>query len=719
MSRVVRHRGGSLAARALLLALLAGAASACNRTSSRTGELGSDAADGGDVLDAGPKRNPKWVVVSGKVSGLQEPVALVLHSPSGEPVDELRLENNGSFEFGKPVEFGETYEVVVKSQPEVGFCVVSNGSGIADSKVDEVEVACTPDNPGLSAIEATVGGLSPAYSPAITRYRLDVFSWISSVGITPRLVDNSARVYVDDEEFRGVPLTVYLEPGQTTVRIRVDLQNGDSRTFTLDIYRPTRVVEAAYAKATEPVQGAQFGYSLSLNPLPDLAGGALLAVGAPGHPSKTQTINGPQTELGATLSGAVLVYSLDDAGSWREASFIKAHNAEAEDLFGLGVALEGDLLVVGAPEEDGESGGVNGADGNETPGSGAAYVFRHVDGTWHQEAYLKAQFPAIAAGFGRSVALDNTPGRPARIGVGAWHDSNSAVGTNPERRDDAAANSGAAYVFEYRDGGWEEVSYLKPSNTDFADSFGESIAIDGDTLVVGAPLEAGAVGKVNGDQANNDAFAAGAAYVFTYDADNDAWYQRSYLKPANAAAEQRFGNVVVIDGESIAVGSFTEHNSATGVDPAIAAELTEESGAVYVFTQEDGEWSQQAYLKASNTGARDRFGHAIALRGETLIVGAPLEASAFSIAASDPSNDDASGAGAAYVFAREGETWRFEEYLKASNPEAGDNFGAAVAFDGKHVVVGAPFEDSAVGGTTSASGPNNAQIASGAFYVFR
>lgn len=695
------------------------ALSACNRTSAKLGTAEQDAGRQQADDDAGTSAGRKWVVVGGKVSGLDEPVMLALHSPSDEPLDELRVTDNGSFEFNEPVRAGDTYQVSVKTQPEVGFCVVSNGSGVAGAEIDDVVISCTPENPGLAGVDATVGELSPAYDPETTRYRLDVFAWTSSVGITPRLVDNSARVYVDDAEYRGASLDVELEPGQTTIRIDVDLQNGERRTFTIDIYRPTRVVETAYAKAMEPIQGAQFAYSLSLNPTPERANGTLLAVGAPGHPSKTQTINGSQTELGATLSGAVLLYSLDDAGAWREDTFIKANNAEAEDLFGLSVALEGDLLVVGAPEEDGESGGVNGTDGNDVPGSGAAYVFRFHDEAWHQEAYLKAEFPTIAAGFGRSVALDNGAGRPARIGVGAWHDANSAVGTNPKQRDDAAANSGAAYVFEYRDGGWEQVSYLKPSNTDFADSFGESIAIDGDTLVVGAPLEAGAIGKVNGDQANNDAFAAGAAFVFAYDADNDAWFQRSYLKPANAAAEQRFGNVVDVNGESIAVGSFTEHNSATGVDPSVADELSDESGAVYVFSKTKDEWSQQAYLKASNTGSHDRFGHAINLYGETLVVGAPLEASGLPFVGSDPSNDEAPGAGAAYVFARDGETWRFDQYLKASNPEAGDNFGAAVAFDGKRLVVGAPFEDSAIGGTTSASGPNNVGIASGAFYVFR
>lgn len=697
----------------LLVLVMAG----CNRTSNlRRVDAQLDA--GSEEADAAAPSRRTWVTVSGKVAGLKEPIELGLRSPSSELIERIPVSSNGTFEFTEPVKIGQTYAVEVSEQPAEGFCAIANASGTVRTDVTDVEVTCLPENPGISAIDATIGSLSPAFDPEHTRYRLDVFAWVDRVGVSPQLADNNARVYLGEEEYRGKPLWVDLPPGQTTIRLDVDLPDGDQRSFTVDIYRPTRVVEESYAKATQPVEGAQYSYALGLNRAPELADGALLAVGAPGHPSKTQTINGPQTELGASLSGAVFLYGRDEAGSWREQAFIKANNAEAEDLFGLSVALEGELLVVGAPEEDGESGGVNGPDGNDAPGSGAVYVFRRRDEAWHQEAYLKAEFPAVADGFGRSVALDYAGGA-SRIAVGAWHDSNSAVGTNPKLRDTAASNSGAAYVFEYRDGGWEQVSYLKPSNTDFADSFGEAIAIAGDTLVVGAPLESGAVGKINGDQANNDAFAAGAAYVFEYDAGNDAWYQRSYLKPNDVRAEQRFGNAVAVQRGTVVVGSFTEPNSATGVNSDIADEVAEESGAVYVFANVDDEWTQQAYLKASNTGSRDRFGHALALFGETLVVGAPLEASAAGLVSADQADDEAPGAGAAYVFSRSGETWRFDDYLKASNPEAGDNFGAAVAFDGKHVVIGAPYEDGAIGGTTSESGPNNASIAAGAFYVFR
>ncbi len=705
----------------LAAAFTGGLASGCNRTSAIDVADRENTADSGafpEEVDANVPGLGRWVTVRGSVSGLRGNIALSLEDAAGAVVERVDVTSNGSFEFTEPIPAGETYRVEVSQQPEEGYCIVLDGEGVAHSHVQDVEVKCSADNPGLAAIEATIGTLSPVFDPATTRYRLDLFGWVSHVGINPVLADNNARVYLDAEEYRGEPFSVAVAPGQTTVELDVELPSGQRKLFTVDIHRPTRVVEDTYGKATYPTDGAQFGYAMALNSEPGASGETVLALGAPGHPSAAQGINGAQTSLGASLSGAVLLYSRDANGRWEEGPFIKAANAESGDLFGLSVAFEGDLLVVGAPEEDGDSGGVNGTDNNDALGSGAVYVFRYRDDEWRQEAYLKAEFPTAGDGFGRSVSLHNRSGEPTRVAIGAWHDSNSAVGTNPEQRDTTLTNSGAAYVFEYRNG-WEQVSYLKPSNTDFADSFGEAVAIDNDTLVVGAPLESGGVGKINGDQANNDTFAAGAAYVFEFDGGNDAWYQRAYLKAHNAASAQRFGNVVALQADTVVVGAFTESNLGTGVDPDVAVELAPESGAVYVFERREEEWSQQAYLKASNTDERDRFGHAVALSGETLVIGAPLESSAASLLTSDSSNNDALGAGAAYVFFRQGDTWRFEEYLKASNPEAGDNFGAAVAFDGKHVVVGAPYEDGKVSGTNREGGPNNASIASGAFYVFR
>jgi hypothetical protein len=123
---------------------------------------------------------------------------------------------------------------------------------------------------------------------------------------------------------------------------------------------------------------------------------------------------------------------------------------------------------------------------------------------------------------------------------------------------------------------------------------------------------------------------------------------------------------------------------------------------------------QQAYLKASNAGTNDSVGYAVAVAGDTVVVGAPLEASNGVDGAGGPGDNSAPQAGAAYVFTRSGATWSEQAYLKASNAEADDNFGRGVAVAGDTVVVGARYED---GNGAGGPGDNSADSA-GAAYVF-
>ncbi|MDZ4772215.1 MAG: FG-GAP repeat protein [Planctomycetota bacterium] len=111
-----------------------------------------------------------------------------------------------------------------------------------------------------------------------------------------------------------------------------------------------------------------------------------------------------------------------------------------------------------------------------------------------------------------------------------------------------------------------------------------------------------------------------------------------------------------------------------------------------------GSTAQQAYFKASNTAASDHFANAVAISGDTLVVGAPSEDSNATGVNGNESNNSAPGAGAAYVFVRTGTTWTQQAYLKASNTNSGDNFGAAVAIDGDTIIVGANGEDSSATG---------------------
>jgi hypothetical protein len=308
-----------------------------------------------------------------------------------------------------------------------------------------------------------------------------------------------------------------------------------------------------------------------------------------------------------------------------------------------------------------------------------------------------------------------------RLVVGAYHEANSAVGVNPGERDSASPTSGAAYVFDDTGDGWTQTAYLKASNTDPGDAFGTSVALAGNTLVVGAPDEKSAGQGPDADPDDDTAFASGAAYVFTHDDENGTWAQAAYLKPDNSGADFRFGAALSIADSTIAVGALTEPSSRTGINPEPGDTDAAEAGAVYVFDlTAEGAWQQSAYLKASNSDVRDHFGAAVTLRGNALAVGAPLEASAQPGIQPPQDDNTAPGAGAVYLFFRNAGEWQQQAYLKASNAQPGDNFGLALGFDGVQLAVGAPYEDSSAGGITSASGgPDNAARAAGAAYWFR
>lgn len=239
----------------------------------------------------------------------------------------------------------------------------------------------------------------------------------------------------------------------------------------------------------------------------------------------------------------------------------------------------------------------------------------------------------------------------------------------------------------------EAIGYFKASNPEFFDYFGSAVAVAGD----GRTLAIGATGEDN---------SSGAVYIFTRV--GDQWMQEAYIKAANADEEDNFGVSVALsnNGDTLAVGAWKEDGGATGVNGE-DLEFVFDSGAAYVFTRMDNVWTQQAYVKASNTGWEDAFGRYVALSadGNTLAIGAPSEQS---------------GAGAVYVFTRTLTEWMQQAYIKASNTEKNDGFGTVqLSHDGSTLVVGAPLERSGVGGVNGAGQEDNSTEGAGAVYVFR
>jgi uncharacterized repeat protein (TIGR02543 family) len=327
-----------------------------------------------------------------------------------------------------------------------------------------------------------------------------------------------------------------------------------------------------------------------------------------------------------------------------------------------------------------------------------------------QQAYLKASNTGADDLFGESVTVSGDT-----VVIGANGEDSNATGVNGNQADNSAPDSGAAYVFVRSGTTWTQQAYLKASNTGAGDNFGISVAVSGDTVVVGAAPEASNATGVNGDQANNSAWGSGAAYVFVRS--GTTWTQQAYLKASNTGADDSFGTSVAVSGNTVVVGARSESSNATGVNGNQADNSALYSGAAYVFVRSGTTWTQQAYLKASNTGAGDQFGRSVAISGDTVVVGAFVEASSEIGVNGDEANNLALGSGAAYVFVRSGITWTQQAYLKASNTGAYDLFGTSVAVSGDTVVVGAYGEDSNATGVNGDQA-NNSAPGSGAAYVF-
>jgi hypothetical protein len=324
-----------------------------------------------------------------------------------------------------------------------------------------------------------------------------------------------------------------------------------------------------------------------------------------------------------------------------------------------------------------------------------------------QDVYAKASNAGANDQFGLSVAISGDT-----LAVGAPYESSAAIGVNGDEQDNSAFGSGAVYVFT-RDGvTWTQEAFIKASNTESSDRFGESIALSGDTLAVGARYESSSATGVGGDQGNNGATQSGAVYVFTRG--GTGWSQEAYIKASNSEASDEFGRSVALSGSTLAVGATREDSGANGVNGVQSDNGASGSGAVYVFVRSGGLWSQEAYVKASSSEAGDNFGISVALDVDTLAVGADGEDSSATGIDGDEANNAATGSGALYVFARSGGTWSQDAYVKASNTESDDFFGASVTLSGDTLAVSAPGEDSGVVGAQA----DNGAASSGAVYVF-
>lgn len=548
---------------------------------------------------------------------------------------------------------------------------------------------------GISSLTGCGGGGSSANPPPATTLSWSVqqtktfhFTWSDVSGETeyrlmenPDVVSGYTRVATIPADSTSYDLVVPLPKRVNARYILQSCNSGGCTDSNVESVSGNLAEGVGYFKASNLV--GWFGYSIAFS-----ADGSTMAVGS------DEDVSG---------GGGVYLFH-NNAGTWTQTGYVTASNAELDDLFGTSVALsaDGSILAVGAYGEDGDSASVVGGYNNNASASGAVYLFNNINDNWTQTKYLKASDAASSDFFGYSVALS-----PDGVTLAV-----AAIQQN--------IGNGKVYLFSGSGSTWvENTPILTASNAGLNDQFGHAIALVAYgtpstlTLAVGAPLEDGdATGVTTGAIAAEVSPVMNSGAVYLFSDSSGSWTQDAYIKPLVTTISDSFGQSVALsaDGTTLAVGAYLEDTSVT------------DSGAAYVFSDGGSGWAQTALLKASNPGNGDWFGEHLTLSadGNVLAVGAYREDSGATgingDQGDDPTNTDF---GAVYLFSHDNGSWSQKAYIKASNSDAGDWFGRSVALspDGNTLATGALGELST---TTGINGDqtNNAGAQHGAVYLY-
>ena len=331
---------------------------------------------------------------------------------------------------------------------------------------------------------------------------------------------------------------------------------------------------------------------------------------------------------GVIDAGAAYVYVLGDNG-WLQQAKLVAEPAFAEDTLGGNVALKNDVAMLGVMRRD-----------DKGKDSGAVVSFEREVNVWKQNQIFTAPDAKPGDAFGQSIALTKN-----HLIIGA-------------PRNDALGNdAGAAYIYKRENDSWRYQTKITASDGAAGDLFGISVAIDGNTILVGADL--------HDEKAEN----AGAVYVYVLDDNN--WKQEAKLMASDGGKTDIFGVRVALSGNTALVSARRDDTEELGID----------AGSAYIFVRDGSTWTQQVKLTSPDGQADDRFGRGVALSGDTAIISAM--------------NHDANGSntGAVYVYKKGSSGWRYTSKFMAKSSMPDDKFGWNLGLSNGVAIVATPHHD--------------------------
>ena len=510
---------------------------------------------------------------------------------------------------------------------------------------------------------------SNGFSGDFYGYSTSIYNNIIAVG---SLQNNSkGACYIYEKDNGGIN-----NWGESQIIVSNDIANGDTFGSAVSIYKnylivgaPNKNMKVGDAYIFENINGnwVQVSKLIHIDSQQDDEFGLSVSI------YNDIAIVGSLSNDQGNLSGSVYIYKLI-TGEWIFSEKILQTNGQMDDVFGNSIGIYNNTIISGSY--------------GDNSFKGSAYIFDGLnkqykkcinnsccndkcDNKYNSECVINTDieydvilYPNETAEVKfmhdieysydnyntmKLIAMDGDVGD--RFGYSVAISGNTAIVGAPFNDSDNSIDSGSAYIFTNNGGTWSEIEKLTAMDGDVGDRFGYSVAISGNTAIVGA----------SGDDSSK-----GSAYIFTNN--NGTWSQTEKLTAIDGEDGDQFGWSVAICGNTVIVGTPSGDNI--------------NIGSAYIFTNNGGIWSQQK-LTAIDGVSSDRFGLSVAISGNTAIVGAPF----------DDINDPGDNLGSAYIFTNNGGTWSQLEKITANYGAFGDSFGYSVAICDNTVIIGAIGDD--------------------------